>query len=793
MSLQLFELWCDAATHDFMATHFAVKTRAKQPEQCNAKNDAKKPAKKPRRPRRAASLSTPSKEERGVLLALFDASTRSFAARCMKAPSTTDETLIGSTLASTGMQHLNDVLSNRSIAPGQDGHPTVYASKTYCGCAQTFRHRQWQHACSTMKVVLGLIKSSEAAALTVYKRAKLDNDYTRATKSVPFYSTTAECKFDAENHFIKRGHWKDNVARGLVSPLGYTTKQEHKRGLRQKLRQEKRPLPPRNNEKHRNLEMSRPQSVTTCTQDGTTFTSLTKAAKCWTAGTTATIMPGRFNHTSWSEFHAVYRGSTFKVGDDNTTYHTIRALKKMCSPPMHALHSAQAFTIKIVSLQTTTATLTSPREVRRVTTALQSLDKAQQHHELLRLQTAGTHIRNAHTRACTLNNIKKIARELKHNLMRQHYRMSLRFHHHLNSRSIHRAIAKIIDSRDLPRDVKETLRERTRPALQRSVRNKVPPYINAKQWIKTFNKTPWPCSNRCMSATADVPRKPSKSNNNNTKNTKKECICFNPLQYPAITDECPPLGTLLLRHKPGHGLFQGCPLSVVESAATATQSECTANDDDDVRKLVRGARIVDDKMTQVLLGGDSAVTQRADAALKKLAASYNPALKLGVEPPLRVAPTMHKFIGNILVKTGPLHWSIVHYAKNILHMLKEDTTYTLKTKTPSGQTEYRQLYRTELHHDSYQPRSSLRSQRLNRILATEKATDPEWKVLILSCKFFEYTTMLGDSFAYATRLFKDAKHSSDFPDCYDKFLSTLKALEPDRLIPMSDDTAPYCG
>ena len=55
-----------------------------------------------------------------------------------------------------------------------------------------------------------------------------------------------------------------------------------------------------------------------------------------------------------------------------------------------------------------------------------------------------------------------------------------------------------------------------------------------------------------------------------------------------------------------------------------------------------------------------------------------------------------------------------------------------------------QVYRTEHHYNSYQPRYMLRGQRFGRILSALRQTDAKYREIVLVCKVFEYKFMLGD-------------------------------------------------
>ena len=55
-----------------------------------------------------------------------------------------------------------------------------------------------------------------------------------------------------------------------------------------------------------------------------------------------------------------------------------------------------------------------------------------------------------------------------------------------------------------------------------------------------------------------------------------------------------------------------------------------------------------------------------------------------------------------------------------------------------------QVYRTEHHYNSYQPRYMLRGQRFGRILSALRQSDEKYRELIPVCKVFEYKFMLGD-------------------------------------------------
>ena len=92
---------------------------------------------------------------------------------------------------------------------------------------------------------------------------------------------------------------------------------------------------------------------------------------------------------------------------------------------------------------------------------------------------------------------------------------------------------------------------------------------------------------------------------------------------------------------------------------------------------------------------------------------YRDTLKIGTEDP--IADGIYIYLGHLLIHQSPLHWGLMFFVKNMY--------YTLITGEFSQSS---QVYRTEHHYYSYQPRHMLRGQRFGQLLSALRQSDPEF-------------------------------------------------------------------
>jgi len=146
-------------------------------------------------------------------------------------------------------------------------------------------------------------------------------------------------------------------------------------------------------------------------------------------------------------------------------------------------------------------------------------------------------------------------------------------------------------------------------------------------------------------------------------------------------------------------------------------------------------RYVDDKFSQAIATTTTESVHAAVALMNQCNGHYRDTLKIGEEDP--IADGLFIYLGHLLIRETPLHWGLMHFMKNMY--------YTAITGLFSATS---QVYRTEHHYHSYQPRYMLRGQRFGRILSTLRQSDPKYREIILVCKVFEYRYMLGDPISF---------------------------------------------
>ena len=107
--------------------------------------------------------------------------------------------------------------------------------------------------------------------------------------------------------------------------------------------------------------------------------------------------------------------------------------------------------------------------------------------------------------------------------------------------------------------------------------------------------------------------------------------------------------------------------------------------------MIGAVRYVDEKFSQALAEGDSKSVSHAMHLMKTCNSYYRDTLKIGTEDP--IADGIYIYLGHLLIHQSPLHWGLMFFVKNIY--------YTLITGEFSQSS---QVYRTEHHYYSYQPR-----------------------------------------------------------------------------------------
>ena len=105
-------------------------------------------------------------------------------------------------------------------------------------------------------------------------------------------------------------------------------------------------------------------------------------------------------------------------------------------------------------------------------------------------------------------------------------------------------------------------------------------------------------------------------------------------------------------------------------------------------------RHVDDEFSQAIATATSESVNSAVVLMNQCNDHYRDTLKIGEEDP--IAEGLFIYLGHLLIRETPLHWGLMHFMKNI--------HYTAITGNFASSS---QVYRTEHHYNSYQPRYML--------------------------------------------------------------------------------------
>lgn len=198
------------------------------------------------------------------------------------------------------------------------------------------------------------------------------------------------------------------------------------------------------------------------------------------------------------------------------------------------------------------------------------------------------------------------------------------------------------------------------------------------------------------------------------------------------------LGTLVLKQK--RGLFQGCPLSVYLALSIAFISEHDARLSP-LGNIVRGLRYVDDKMGITITENTPIKIQEAKETLLEYNQIYHDSLTVKEEPPVWQTPNDVKYvyIGHILTCNG----------KEIMREYYNKNWHCHKWPQP-----FRQVFKLEQHYGSYCDITSLRGQRMGRLMMIMRSTDLPRIRQVLCEKLYEYSEGLGDPPSFTIRLLR---------------------------------------
>ena len=198
------------------------------------------------------------------------------------------------------------------------------------------------------------------------------------------------------------------------------------------------------------------------------------------------------------------------------------------------------------------------------------------------------------------------------------------------------------------------------------------------------------------------------------------------------------LGTLVLKQK--RGLFQGCPLSVYLALSIAFISEHDALLSP-LGNIVRGLRYVDDKMGITITENTPIKIQEAKETLLEYNQIYHDSLTVKEEPPVWQTPDNVKYvyIGHILTCNG----------KEIIREYYNKNWHCHKWPQP-----FRQVFKLEQHYGSYCDTTSLRGQRMGRLMMIMRSTDLPRIRQVLCEKLYEYSEGLGDPPSFTIRLLR---------------------------------------
>jgi hypothetical protein len=192
--------------------------------------------------------------------------------------------------------------------------------------------------------------------------------------------------------------------------------------------------------------------------------------------------------------------------------------------------------------------------------------------------------------------------------------------------------------------------------------------------------------------------------------------------------------------KQKRGLFQGCPLSVYLALSIAFISEHDALLSP-LGNIVRGLRYVDDKMGITIAENTPIKIQEAKDVLVEYNQIYHESLMVKEEAPILQTPDIVKYvyIGHILTCNG----------KEIIREYYNKNWHNHKWTQP-----FRQVFKLEQHYGSYCDATSLRGQRMGRLMMIMRSTDLPRIRQVLCEKLYEYSEGLGDPPSFTIRLLR---------------------------------------
>jgi hypothetical protein len=172
---------------------------------------------------------------------------------------------------------------------------------------------------------------------------------------------------------------------------------------------------------------------------------------------------------------------------------------------------------------------------------------------------------------------------------------------------------------------------------------------------------------------------------------------------------------------------------------------------------------MDDKLTIAVSSSHPSLANlypQPPSLIAILNAAYDPSLT--IEPEARWLKSAWHYIGSLVYVSSlrPIQYSSVPFLKNsFFHALRPDSILPSLCADPSVQ-----LFRSELHYRSYQPKSQLVGQRVARYIDIIRCTPPDLLLTLLQYKTAEHHKHLGDPLSFVISNYtKAARFRLDLP------------------------------
>ena len=222
-------------------------------------------------------------------------------------------------------------------------------------------------------------------------------------------------------------------------------------------------------------------------------------AKIWYQQAVFSVTPGRFDNSGWIMMFRAFKNSVFRRMDTNQEM-TVYELRKLCSVSQNNT-AVTNILVKIVFLARSSLHLGNEPDLVNLRTNLRLLPVKQQQTEVYRMQ---------YTIEFEPNRMKKrhiallriLCRQLKLKLLHAQYLLPVHYHHHLDTRKLHRCIPIIVKKLPLPHDVQAYILWLTKIVKKKAMKITQPKYLNHKRQLKDFNETPWEHCSECIQPTA---------------------------------------------------------------------------------------------------------------------------------------------------------------------------------------------------------------------------------------------------------------------------------------------------